>query len=577
MMTVQEKADWDQRLAGSYNRVQLVMHELRNMRVSYQNSSDAERRVYGDLLRVYADKVHNWKDGEYINIISTFRNTAAISAKPFPLPVFDTDDLATLMRDVCAYLGIDLKKSFPIPTDVKLKRDKQVVVTKTVEAGYINDRMGILRALYDTLQELKKEYPKGEPQNDEETEETYQSKRQRVRNWRRALREQYSHVTNYTLERGGITVSGSMSEGEMRHVPLFRDLLAQIRSHIGHARQACQVLRPKERLWRTKLAVRDYQLIGGTFLTPGRILGMAERKKIDRVYEDKKPKTRGIHVGVEIEFVCKLPKADIASLLYRADLADYVTLVEDNSLRTSSEEDYAHEVCILAPETEMAHVLERACTVLRDAGGYVNRSCGLHVHLDMRSRVAPAAFTRLIKGLGVLYQVVPYERVFNKHCKRNPTDMPFEPKEFKKGTITEERYWAINPHSFTRHKTIEVRMHSGTISPVKIWRWIQLLTLIVDVPVKKVPEQLEDFIAAYKIVSPLDTYLRERAAKFDRARQEFDDETKLALITDRDSRIEGHMRSSKCRCAECTEGLRRQNRMAIMAQAEDTKKKRKAA
>ena len=125
--------------------------------------------------------------------------------------------------------------------------------------------------------------------------------------------------------------------------------------------------------------------------------------------------------------------------------------------------------------------LEALCNVLRELGAEVNKSCGLHVHLDCRdlfeagrlnARKAGLRANRIVNALPVLAEMVPASRRANTYCRLGKSRRP----------SSSDRYWAVNTTALSRFKTIEVRLHSGTTSFSKINNWIDLLWLISREP-----------------------------------------------------------------------------------------------
>lgn len=114
--------------------------------------------------------------------------------------------------------------------------------------------------------------------------------------------------------------------------------------------------------------------------------------------------------------------------------------------------------------------LKNFCKLLKDLGCMVNKSCGLHVHLDMREydRMPSAVSKRLETALPILKDMMPASRNNdNQYCR------------YDVGSKNSSRYARINDQdAFEKYKTIEIRMHSGSINFVKISNWIKLLRSI---------------------------------------------------------------------------------------------------
>jgi hypothetical protein len=279
---------------------------------------------------------------------------------------------------------------------------------------------------------------------------------------------------------------------------------------------------------------------------PGSILHKLEQRRVSLVSNDKSPLTAAKHIGVEIEFLSGESVKEIKLAFVKAGLAQYVTYHSDGSVRGDSADcpgdhdcsceheggaacdsgdcscldhcecsycdgecqagdDRGHELCVLATESEIESVIEKVCSVLNDRlDASVNQTCGLHVHLDQRRRVASKAYSRLVKALPLLASVVPSSRLENQYCALN--------RDADSMRVT-GRYWAINPKSLEKHRTLEVRLHSGTTDPVKIISWIRLLRHICA---RKSSAPIQSFKQLITEGLPTETafYLMQRFQKF---------------------------------------------------------------
>ena len=135
------------------------------------------------------------------------------------------------------------------------------------------------------------------------------------------------------------------------------------------------------------------------------------------------------------------------------------------------------ELRVLVKETELTQVMPRVCGVLKKVKAYVNKSCGLHVHLDMRNRDVVECAKRLYKEQDLLLGMVPESRKKNKYCQK------ITRHQLIKGIIEPalvSRYKVINPTSYHRLRTLEVRVHEGTVKSSDIIKWCKLLVSIAD-------------------------------------------------------------------------------------------------
>jgi hypothetical protein len=168
--------------------------------------------------------------------------------------------------------------------------------------------------------------------------------------------------------------------------------------------------------------------------------------------------------------------------------------------------EHGHEIAVVAKSTIIADVIRRVCRVLQAHNAEVNSTCGLHVHLDARGQDEKRMFANLVKSQRLLYSMVPKSRFDNTYCKPNDRGNTM-------GAYN-GRYWGINPASYSEHKTIEVRLHSGSVNADKIVAWVQLLQKIAYA--KRVPKvnHLSDVTSHVKLADSLVAYIRERVAKF---------------------------------------------------------------
>jgi hypothetical protein len=184
-----------------------------------------------------------------------------------------------------------------------------------------------------------------------------------------------------------------------------------------------------------------------------------------KVYDkniNHKPIATKKHFGVEIECVFPTMKAFelFKSLTEKLKQVTYTT---DGSLRKERDDNVLQEIKVLTDESFSN--LKEVCKHLKSVGAFVNKSCGLHVHLDYRSQhsqiVERTMLSRFDQNLlGLVAMLVPEKRRSNSFCKKQIS--------------RSERYSYINLQSLDRHSTVEVRLHSGTINFEKIVNWINL-------------------------------------------------------------------------------------------------------
>jgi hypothetical protein len=254
---------------------------------------------------------------------------------------------------------------------------------------------------------------------------------------------------------------------------------------------------------------------------PGSIVKQLVPKRVEAIRANKAPEVAGKHYGIEIEFVSTKSAREVKEAFAEAGLHKYVTYHSDGSVRGDSDDDNCdgscrdncecsycdgdcsdngecpgehdcecsctcsgngHEVCVLVKESELEPIITKVCGVLNsELDARVNKTCGLHVHLDARSKRTLESrakmYNKLATNVMFLASLVPKSRRTNSYCRIN------DPSESLESMLErDERYYMINPTSLKKHKTIEVRAHSGTTDPTKIINWVKLLRHIAYWP-----------------------------------------------------------------------------------------------
>lgn len=223
--------------------------------------------------------------------------------------------------------------------------------------------------------------------------------------------------------------------------------------------------------------------------------GWAERESeriLSRIFSNKSPFSDDEWLSVEIE--CIIPNQnienvtrDIAKSFKRAGISRHVTIKDDGSLyadcnRCESRDDScecgddsevndAGKEFVVSFPIDRFDILKTACDILNDEYNvYINNSCGLHVHFDFRkysSRQAIAKAKRLVPWVSHLKKMLPMSRRSNQFCRHDIS-------------TNGDRYSFINTLAYDRHKTIEIRGHSGTTNYSKIYSWIMILKLLME-------------------------------------------------------------------------------------------------
>jgi biotin operon repressor len=124
-------------------------------------------------------------------------------------------------------------------------------------------------------------------------------------------------------------------------------------------------------------------------------------------------------------------------------------------------------------------------TALDDAGGRVDRRCGLHVHLDGNGfdvEQVRSVIRRYAKYEDEIDTFMPPSRRGNdnRYCR---SIRPFVEQDafIRAGNVRElvqaqpDRYFKVNLKSLEIHRTLEFRQHSGTLNVMKVRNWLAFI------------------------------------------------------------------------------------------------------
>jgi hypothetical protein len=175
-------------------------------------------------------------------------------------------------------------------------------------------------------------------------------------------------------------------------------------------------------------------------------------------------------------------------------------ITSDGSISSDSEEDGIEFVSKPMRGDHLFHEIDKICSFLFENDFRVNRSCGLHVHIDARD-----LFYKDLKGISmvmnsferVVFSMMPKSRYSSNWCKRMAMNKNMireinSNKDFihswynscdespSMGKYNEARYHGLNLHARVYLGTIEFRYHSGTNNPTKIKNWITICQSIVE-------------------------------------------------------------------------------------------------
>lgn len=237
--------------------------------------------------------------------------------------------------------------------------------------------------------------------------------------------------------------------------------------------------------------------------------------KLDILDREKYPISKENHVGIEIEFVSPYDSDDLSEMLIGLDLHFNCHLGDDGSIdeylpskkverpkfvhtcqsvdfddwhhfcNGCDEEDNweinndpydndctGHELRILTTESELRDTLNRVAIFLKKAKAEVNETCGLHVHLDMRTRKIDTCVNRFLAKQKQMHTMVDKKRLTSQYCK------PLTKSEVKAKNY--DKYRDINVRAYRNLGTLEIRLHEGCVNTTEIYNWTRYLIAIAD-------------------------------------------------------------------------------------------------
>lgn len=199
--------------------------------------------------------------------------------------------------------------------------------------------------------------------------------------------------------------------------------------------------------------------------------------------------------GIELEII-GLTRQQAARVLQNANIPCQDSGYNHNTIQTwkvvhdSSISSRSGGCEVVSPpmilNAESLQQLKTVCEALNDAGADVNKSCGVHVHIDVNeesSETIANVFNRYKKFETTIDTFMPVSRRSNngRYCQSliPQSDRIFRDKAQIRSMCSVTRYLKVNLQSFARYGTIEFRQHSGSINASKLIKWISFLSEFV--------------------------------------------------------------------------------------------------
>jgi Putative amidoligase enzyme len=288
---------------------------------------------------------------------------------------------------------------------------------------------------------------------------------------------------------------------------IMRKLKADIRTEIKKRRaEALPVV--EQYSFRYGLTVPR---LAEVFLEKGSFYKVMLKKIRSDMVNNKSPKTLDRYVGIELEMAGKEDRNTVCDKIFNAGIGKCVTVKGDGSIGAGKaglkDFEVAHEINILCRESELEEVVTKLCAVLNEQLHVkVDKTCGLHVHVDMRNREVATCFHNLVSCQQFLYAMLPAARRSSNYS------YPVKGTQWR---VLPERYHGINSQAYAKYKTLEMRMHCGTTQASKIINWTRMLIAIADAPkIAAAPTTVEAFKTSANLTEVVSEYVKSRVAKF---------------------------------------------------------------
>lgn len=243
--------------------------------------------------------------------------------------------------------------------------------------------------------------------------------------------------------------------------------------------------------------------------------------------------------GVEIEFflpyslnlseiVAKLVAAGVNtySAGYTHTVSSQWKIVTDGSLYNSGNRNGSGYELVSPPMRgeEGLSQIDKALKVLTDAGCFINKSCGLHVHheatdltLDALKKIA----VYYTEAKTVINKFFSKSRVNNQYARHysqyeiNDLNGQSSISSFRQFAQYINRYRTVNFNSYAKYGTVEFRQHHGTLNAKKVRAWVLFTQAVIRCAAKSkvLGTTLKDVLDAAELTREDRKYFEKRAAR----------------------------------------------------------------
>jgi Putative amidoligase enzyme len=253
-------------------------------------------------------------------------------------------------------------------------------------------------------------------------------------------------------------------------------------------------------------AINKVKKCGGWY--QARILELEKAVLVAKVVPEE---FKGTWRSIEFELIFKNADAEkrFISEVRCKRWAKHLHLKTDGSVKDERDRNAVPKEITFSYKSGDEQSVRELCALFKGKA-YTNKTCGTHVHFDMRHLTDESTVRlygqRLARSVPALRTTLPSGRRNSQYCR--------EPISYFDAS---DRYTFVNLTAYRKHHTIEVRAHAGTLNANKILNWIRLCEIIMTSRVRSKADEvssLEELIELYKLDNNMSKYLKKRRDKF---------------------------------------------------------------
>lgn len=213
------------------------------------------------------------------------------------------------------------------------------------------------------------------------------------------------------------------------------------------------------------------------------------------------PKNKQKHVGVEIEFDSLHSMLELIVELGKVkSLKGKYQIKTDCSVNSQYHYD-GFEIALVDTEKGISNSLKCLLKVLKKMKCTVDETCGIHVHLDCRTRDRNKVFNNLLKAQKLLYLIADPNRALGQYSKYQSIVNPVQKSAHSYGI------------ELSNFDTVEVRIMQGSLDYNYITNWINLLVNISNKKSNIKNTEHEEVVKELKLNTNLNRYIKKNVTK----------------------------------------------------------------